>query len=259
MSMLEHLKEGFVTAAELVALLFVPPALGSEPAVHDASASRIEFAVRDDRAQLTVARRVNNTGDAIIDLAQQLPLTDASTASLRVVRRHRVVDLIVDGDCGDDAAPSGGTAHVKMAADEAIADALQLPPGESAWIEMTTTHTLQGSGVVQRLELPLVPAAAAHGFITDRYGASAVLLVTLNPESRGRVALHLRPDRSRSQSVDLGVVERPGTAFLVALDRAALQSLAAGAIELEAHRGDTSVWSTLPLRLDGAVEVDVAR
>lgn len=259
MSMLDHLKEGFVTAAELVALLFVPPAVGSEPVVHDASASRIEFALRDDRAQLTVARRVSNTGDAMIDLAQQLPTTDANTASLRVVRGHRVVNLIGDGDCGGDATESGETAHVKMAADEAIADALQLPPGESAWIEMAITHALRDSGAVQRIELPSVVAAAAHGFVTDRDGASAVLLLTLDPETRGRVALHLRPDRSRSQTVDLGVVERLGAAFLIALDRAALQSLAAGAIELEARQGDKSVWSTLPLRLDGAVAVDVAR
>jgi hypothetical protein len=262
MSVLEHLKEGFVTAAQLAALLFVPPALGGEPATQDASASRIEFVIRDDLAQLTLARRVSNTGDMTLDLARQLPTAGENARSLRVVRGERVVDLIRDDDCGNAAATTGETAHVQMATDEAIADALQLPPGESAWIEIAITHSLQGHGAVQRIELPWITAASAQGFVADRDAKSAVLLVTPHPDTRGRLVLHLRPDQARSQQIDLGVVERAGAAFLIALDRAALQPLAAGAIELAAHREDAAVWSTLPLRLldpAPALAVDVAR
>ena len=81
------------------------------------------------------------------------------------------------------------------------------------------------------------------------------LVVVPHRASRGVARLTLRPDQAIAETIELGALSDPSTAYVVPLaNRAALQALAAGAIELETRTAEGIVWSTLPtqLRISGA-------
>jgi hypothetical protein len=95
----------------------------------------------------------------MLDLAALLPPLDDRTGALRIHRADGSVDLL-DAGCGDDEMdgmqPAG---HAQLAADEAIADALRLPPGASAAIELIATLPLTRNGTQYRIALPETRAA----------------------------------------------------------------------------------------------------
>ena len=269
MSALQVLIDGFLTAAELVALLFVSPVSAMEqrrtertsspPAIErarDAHLLSSSFDVRllGSLADMRVSQHFRNSGAETINLAGRLPSVDEHTDALRIHRKGRSVDLLqLDSGCGGDdgsddseelQASSAG--RVQLAVDESIADALQLAPGETASIELIATQLLSHSGATYRLALPQHVAVEAQALLVDQADVR-FLVVVPHRAARGTARLTLRPDRAAPETIELGVLSEPSIAYVVPLaNRAALQALAAGAIELETRTRDGIVWSTLP-------------
>ena len=269
MSALQVMIDGFLTAAELVALLFVSPVSAAEQpsAEHTRSAPAYErarglhlvstaFDVRllGSLADVRVIQEFRNISAETINLSGRLPAVDEHTDALRVHRRGRVVDLLQLGSgCGGDEESDGEdlqadvTGHVQLAVDESIADALQLAPGETASIELIATQRLSLSrNVTYRLALPALAGAESQALLVDQ-GDTRFLVVVPYRSARGPTRLTLRPDGAASENIDLGELSEPSVAHIVPLaSRAALQALASGAIELETRTRDGIIWSTLP-------------
>ena len=268
MSVLQVVIDGFLTAAELVALLFVSPVSAAEqPSVeHTRSAPAYErtrelhlistaFDVRllGLLADVRVSQEFRNTGAKTVNLSGRLPAVDEHTDALRIHRKGRVFDLLLDSGCGgkeendDEDLQADVTGRVQLAVDESIADALQLAPGETASIEMIATQLLSPShGAMYRLALPALAGVESQALLVDQ-GDTRFLVVVPHRSARGTTRLTLRPDGAASETIDLGVLSEPSVAHIVPLaSRAALQALAAGAIELETRTQDGIVWSTLP-------------
>jgi hypothetical protein len=260
--------DGFLTAAELVALLFVSPvsameqprterassALAIERADAHLLSSSFDVRLLGSLADVRVSQHFRNSGADTINLAGRLPSVDEHTDALRIHRKGRIVDLLrLDSGCGGDdesdnseelqASTSG---HVQLAVDESIADALQLAPGETASIELIATQPLSRVGFTYRLALPEHVAVEPQALLVDQTDVHFLVLVP-HRAARGTARLTLRPDRAASETIELGALSDPSIAYVVPLaNRAALQALAAGAIELETRTHDGIVWSTLP-------------
>jgi hypothetical protein len=152
---------------------------------------------------------------------------------------------------GDDSSEDldAGPGHVRLAADEAIADALQLLPGADAAIEWITTLPLARVGPHYRLALPSFTRLGPQALLVDQ-GDAQFLVVVVHPETRGRVRLTLRPVSAAATTIELGALDGgERDAFVIPLKGPALEALAAGAIELESHDVDRVLWMTLPARL----------
>ena len=270
MSALQVVIDGFMTAAELVALLFVSPVSAMEPpraSVPNAQLERLRelhlvstaFDVRllGSLADVRVSQQFLNASAEPVNLAGRLPPVDETTDALRIHRQGRVIDLLqLNAGCGgdDDAGDlqadlqANATARVQLAVDESIADALQLPPGESASIELVATQSLLRAGSMYRLALPAHDAVESQALLVDQSDVRFVVIVP-HRAARGTTRLTLRPNDAASETIELGVSE-PAIAHVVPVaSRAALQALAAGAIELETRTHDGVVWSTLAVHL----------
>lgn len=267
MSALQVVIDGFMTAAELVALLFVSPVSAMEqprperaasaPAFERAREPHLVSTAFDVRllgtlANVRVSQEFRNTGAEMINLAGRLPPVDEHTDALRIHRKGRVVDLLRAGvPCGGDEESDGEdlqadlTGHVQLAVDESIADALQLAPGETASIELIATQSLS-NGTPYRLALPALAGVESQALLVDQADIP-FLVVVPHRSARGTARLTLRPDGAASEAIELGVLSEPSVAHIVPLaNRAALQALASGAIELETRTQGGIVWSTLP-------------
>ncbi len=279
MSALQMLIDGFMTAAELVALLFVSPVAAmdlpraeqtsSAPAIERAREPRLLSSSFDVRllgslADVRVSQQFRNDGNKTVSLAGRLPAVDRYTDALRIHRQGRIVDLLqLDSECGtedDDAvevqAETGG--HAQLAVDEVIADALQLAPGEVASIEMVTTQTLSRAGAWYRLALPAHASVEPQALLVEQTDVHFVVVVP-HRAARGRARLTLRPDNAAPETIELGALIAPAVAYVVPLaDRAALQALAAGAIELETRSDDRIVWSTLAAQVRAGASAALA-
>ncbi|MGZ8994389.1 MAG: hypothetical protein ACXW16_10270, partial [Burkholderiaceae bacterium] len=109
MPALQGLIDGFLTAAELAALLFVAPVAATErsriqaaptpPAIErtrDLHLLSSSFDVRllGSLADVRVSQLFRNSSDETINLAGRLPAVDEHTDALRIHRSGRVVDLL---------------------------------------------------------------------------------------------------------------------------------------------------------------------
>ena len=273
MPALQVLFDGFLTAAELAALLFVAPVAATErsrvepapiaPAIErtrDLHLLSSSFDVRllGSLADVRVTQHFHNRSIETINLAGRLPAVDEHSDALRIHRNGRIIDLLwLDSGCGGDEPSDGGEelqastdGHVKLAIDESIADALQLPPGETASIELIATQSLSLShtGAPYRLALPQHAAVEPQALLIDQ--ADVHFLVVVPPRAaRGTARLTLRPDRAPPHTIELGMLSDPIAYVIPLANRAALQALAAGAIELETRTRDGIVWSTLPAQM----------
>lgn len=268
MPALQILIDGFLTAAELAALLFVAPVSATErsamelapsaPAIERARdlhllSSSFDVRLLGSLADVRVSQLFRNNSAETINLAARLPAVDEHTDALLIHRNGRIVDLLrLDSGCGgdDDSDDSGelqaGMAgHVQLAVDESIADALQLGPGATASIELIATHSLARAGAVYRLALPNRAAVEPQALLVDQ-GEIRFLVIVPHRSARGTARLTLRPDGAASETIELEALSNSATAYVVPLaNRAALQALAAGAIELEMRSTDGIIWSTL--------------
>lgn len=280
MPALQVLIDGFLTAAELAALLFVAPVSATEqprteparstPAVERARDLHLVSSSFDVRllgalADVRVSQHFRNNSAETINLAGRLPAVDEHTDALRIHRNGRIVDLLqLESGCGGDEdsddseeLQAGMEGRAQLAVDESIADALQLAPGATASIELIATRSLSRAGAMYRLALPDRAAVEPQALLVDQADAR-FLVVVPHRASRGVTRLTLRPDRAASETIELGALGDSSTAYVVPLaNRAALQALAAGAIELETRTAEGIVWSTLPpqVRIDAAPSV----
>ena len=269
MSALQVLIDGFLTAAELVALLFVSPVSAMEqPRIERAASAPVIERARDAHllsssfdvrllgslADVRVSQHFRNNSAETINLAGRLPPVDEHTDALRIHRKGRIVDLLqLDSGCGGDDESDDSdelqaniAGHVQLAVDESIADALQLAPGETASIELIATQSLSRTGATYRLALPEHVAVEPQALLVDQTDVR-FLVVVPHRAARGTARLTLRPDRAAPETIELGVLSETSIAYVVPLaNRAALQALAAGAIELETRTPHGIVWSTLP-------------
>ena len=260
--------DAFLTAAELAALLFVSPGWASEqpstrrladtpvyeraPELRPIS-SGLEVRLLGSLADIRVSQEYRNTGATTINLSGYLPAVDEHTDALRIHRRGRVVDLLqlgagcdggTEGDDEDLQADVNG--HAQLAVDESIADALQLAPGDTASIELTSTKALSRShGSTYRLALPALGGVESQAMLVDQ-GDTRFAVIVPHPSARGTARLTLRPNGAASETIELGELSEPWVAHIVPLaSHSALLALASGAIELETRTQDGVVWSTL--------------
>lgn len=255
MSMLQILKDGLLTAAQLAALLFIPPATAAEPAApreqFRAHSMRLRTTVLDVRllgalADVRVLQIVRNDGDAALDLASALPVDDAPIDALRIHRADASFTLV-----GEDRSEGfdSGSGHARLAADEAIADALQLAPGADVAIEWITTLPLARTGPHYRLALPSFAVLGPQALLVDQ-GDAQFLVVVVHKEARGRARLTLRPATAAATTIELGPIDAgERDAYVIPLPRTAVDALADVAIEFESHDVDRALWATLPVRL----------
>ncbi|MGZ8254691.1 MAG: hypothetical protein ACXWVT_07560 [Burkholderiaceae bacterium] len=254
MNVLHLMVDGAIAAAELLALLLMPPATSAAESTPIAARAAIERSVQlhhlstavDVRllgslADVRMAHHVRNDGSTTADLAAHLPAVDEQVASMRIVRAAHAVDLLAGGNCGD-ALPASG--HARLSSDEAIADALRLAPGSSAIIEVIGTAPLVRSGEAYRVALPLrVDADAPRAVLVDQ-GDRAFLFVL--PQRRASTAtLVLRPASGAPRVLHLGEVDARLALLVPLAGRAQLDELADGAIELELTEGASTAWTTL--------------
>jgi hypothetical protein len=143
--------------------------------------------------------------------------------------------------------------HAQLAADEAIADALLLPPGASAAIELIVTQPLTRSGSHYRIALPKTNTSLAPQALLVDQGEARFLVVIVHPGARGDARLTLRPTQGMTESIELGALDErlraASDAYVIPLPRQAIDALAAGAIEFESRDRDHRLWATLPVRL----------
>jgi len=281
MSALQILREGLITAAEMAALAFVAPATASEPTSEPAAkptaavvrtahptrlhelhqiATTIDVRLLGTLADVRISQAIRNDSDSMLDLAALLPPLDDRSGALRIHRADGSVDLL-DAGCGGDETderPSAG--HAQLGADEAIADALRLPPGASAAIELIVTQPLTRNGTLFRIALPETNAGLTPQALLVDQGEARFLVVIVHPAARGEARLTLRPALGAAESIELGTLDErlraAQEAYVIPLPRQALAALAAGAIEFESRDREHRLWATLPTRLSqGALAV----
>lgn len=252
MTLLQLLAEGTIAAAELITMTLVPPALAAEPAgpgatsaiAHPVALHRLSTSV-DVRllgslADVRVAQHLRNDGATTADLGPRLPAIDETVDALRVVRGRRVVELLPVADCGD-AAPED---HARPSDDEAIADALQLAPGQDAIVETIASSPLRRVPGGYRVALPLaIEDDEPRAVVVDQDDAQFLLVV---PHRAALAAtLVIRSVTGESEWLRLGAVD-PREAVLIPLaSRARLADIAQGALELELTDGAWTYWTTL--------------
>lgn len=244
------LLEGALAAAELLALLFVPPAAAGPVAPGSAAADRpvqlhrlstsVDVRLLGALADVRVTQHLRNDGPAIADLAAHLPAIDERADSLRVIRAGHSVELLGSGDCSD-AEPAG---HARLSGDEAIADALRVAPGAEAIVEVASAQPLAGSGRSYRLVLPIrLDAHAPRAVLVDQGDAWFLVVV---PHRRATTSsLVLRPAKGPSETLAPGAVDAAIALLIPLADRRQLDALAAGAIELELGDEGATTWTTV--------------
>lgn len=266
MSTLQILKDGLLAAAELAALLFIPPATAIEPTAipkdPHARPAYLGAMVLDVRllgalADVRILQAVRNDGDDVVDLASALPADHRLTDTVRIHRAGGSFALSGE-DCGERL--EAGEGHVRLAPDEAIADALQLAPGTSAAIEWISTLPLARVGSHYRLALPSIAGLGPQAVLVDQ-GDAQFLVVVVHADARGRARLTLRPASAIATTIELGALDANGErdAYVIPLPRGASEALAAGAVEFESRDVDRVLWTTLPARLSRSVPIVAQR
>ena len=271
MSALHLIRDGMITAAELLALLYMAPvgAAAAEttllPTATQGEAARmgaptpvavtagerhlhlvdaaLEMRFLGLLADVRVVQTVRNDTAQTVDLGTHLPATEASVDSLSITRDGRSLDLLGGADCGGDDDPDAG--HVRASEDEAIAELMQLPPGRQATVEVLATETLQPAGLAWSVALPatVAPIRAQSLLVTQPNGGHVVLIPPA--DVTGVATVTLRPASGPARSVELGRV-RAGVAYVVpVIDAEAMAQLAEGAIELEVMSDRDVRWTTL--------------
>lgn len=272
MSALHLMRDGMITAAELLALLLIAPVGAAaaaestlQPAATRTTTARpavptpvaktpaerqlhlvdaaLEMRFLGLLADVRVVQTVRNDTERTVDLGTHLPATEASVDSLSITRDGRSLALLGGADCGGDDDPDAG--HVRASEDEAIADLMQLPPGRQATVEVAATDTLQPAGLAWSITLPatVAPIRAQALLVAQPNGGHVVVIPPA--EATGVATITLRPASGPARSIGLGRV-RAGVAYVVPLaDAEALASLDEGAIELEVVSGHDVHWTTL--------------
>jgi hypothetical protein len=243
-TLLSLLVDGALAAAQLLALLFVPPASAAEPAeaAHPIALHRLSTAL-DVRllgslADVRVVQHLRNDGQHPVDLAAALP-ADHGADTVRVTHGTRTIQFGASGGaCGD----ALYMERAQLTLDEAIADALTLAPGAEATIETITAQPMRRSGGAWRVALPKkIDADRARVLLVDQGDARFVVVV---PHIAAQAAtLLLRPARGAAEHFELGAVE-PGSAIVVPL-ATRFDALVEGAIELTLIGEHQTVWSTI--------------
>lgn len=246
-ALLSLLVDGALAAAQLLALLLIPPAFAAEPAeavAHPIALHRLStaFDVRllGSLADVRVVQHVRNDGQHPVDLATALP-TEHAADTVRVTHGTRTIELGASGGGCSDALY---IERAQLTLDEAIADALTLAPGAEATIEAITAQPMMRSGAAWRVALPKkIDSERAHALLVDQGDARFVAVV---PHIAAQAAtLLLRPARGASERFELGAVE-PGSAIVVPLATGVrFDALLEGAIELTLVGERQTVWSTV--------------
>jgi hypothetical protein len=250
MTLLQMLLDGALAAAELLVLLFVPPAIATEPAVGRAPLERplqwhrlstsVDVRLLGALADVRITQRLRNDSDVTADLAPELPAAGDAVDALRVIRAGHAVDLLRGDDCIDD----DGTGRARVSTDEAIADALRVAPGADALIEAVRAAPLAGGGRLYRVGLP-APLQASEPIASLVQQDDVSFLVVVTHRAATAATVRLRPGGQPSEAIALGSVD-PGVALLVPLGSGTdLEALANGAIELELVDGAWRMWTTL--------------
>jgi hypothetical protein len=272
MSALHLIRDGMITAAELLALLLVAPVgaaaaaettlqpaatrttatrSGAPNPIADSPAERrlhlvdaaLEMRFLGLLADVRVIQTVRNDTARTVDLGTHLPATEASVDSLSITRDGRSLALLGGTDCGGEDDPDAG--HVSASEDEAIADLMQLPPGRQATVEVAATDTLQPAGLAWSITLPatLAPIRAQALLVAQANGGHVVVIPPA--DATGVATVTMRLSSGPARSVELGRV-RAGVAYVVPLANVeALAPLAQGAIEFEVVSGHDVYWTTL--------------
>lgn len=272
MSALHLMRDGMITAAELLALLLIAPVGAAaaaestlQPAATRTTTARpavptpvaktpaerqlhlvdaaLEMRFLGLLADVRVVQTVRNDTARTVDLGTHLPAMEASVDSLSITRDGRSLALLGGADCGGDDDPDAG--HVRASDDEAIADLMQLPPGRQATVEVAATDTLQPAGHAWSITLPatVAPVRAQALLVAQPKGGHVVVVPPA--DASGVATITVRPASGPARSIGLGRV-RAGVAYVVPLaDAEALASLAEGAIELEVVSGHDVHWTTL--------------
>jgi hypothetical protein len=246
-ALLSLLADGALAAAELLALLFIPPSFAAEPAdvvarpiaLHRLSTA-VDVRLLGSLADVRVVQRVRNDGGSAVDLAPTLP-TDQDADTVRVIHGDRTIEFGASGDgCGD-------TLYVdrpQLTLDEAIADALTLAPGAEATIEAITAQALVADGRAWRVALPArLDADRARALLIDQ--GDARFIVVLPARSARAATLVLRPANGASERYELGAVDSSSAIVVPLANRVRFDALAAGAIELTLVDGRETVWTTV--------------
>jgi hypothetical protein len=207
---LQLMLDGALAAAELLALLFAPPAAAREPAA-------IDQPVQLHRLSSAVGvRLLGSLADARI--AQALPVGE-----------------------GDDFPLAG---HARLTDDERIADALRQAPGARAVMETAAALPSLRSGWSCRAMLPVrVDAAAPRAMLVDLDEDAFLLIVPHRAAPRG--TLVLRPAAGEPETLSLGAIDARHAVLVPLPGRAHLDRLAAGAVELELADDRGTWWTTL--------------
>lgn len=256
MTAFQLVRDGALLAAELAALLAVPPAAAapSTPTVRElhALASAVDLRLFDSLASVRVVQTVRNDGAVPLDLAPRLPTSDARVERLRVAQGDRAIELLSqDDDCGaTGSGPHEG--HARTTPDELRADLLTLPGGAQATIDIVATGVVARYAGTTRIGLPVTstPLPAQAWLLAS---AATPQLVVVPPSGvRGTATLTVRPAHGATEVMALG----PLTASMVVVPLTATASpdqLAHGAIELEVIEADRVTWTTLPFVRSTAV------
>jgi hypothetical protein len=259
MTLLQPMLDGALAAAELLALVFVPPAAAREPAtpavppafeqqvqLHRLSTS-VDVRLLGSLADARVVQAVRNVSSTTADLAPQLPAVDELVDGLRIVHGTHAVDLLPVCEGGD--LPIAG--HARLTDDERIADALRLAPGADAVIETTAARPLLRSGRSYRVILPVrVDADAPRAMLTDEGDGAFLLIVSHRAAPRG--TLVLRPASGEPATLQLGAIDTRHAVLVPLPGRAHLDRLADGAVEFELSDDGGTWWTTLVAeRVDG--------
>lgn len=252
MTLLQSMLDGALAAAELLALLFVPPAAAAQPTTPGAPASldrpvqlhrlstAVDIRLLGSLADVRVAQAVRNVSSTTADLAPQLPVVDEHVDGLRIVNGTHAVDLLQVGE-GDDLPVAG---HARLSEDERIADALRLAPGALAVIETTAAQPLLRSGRSYRAMLPVrVEADAPRAMLVDDDGGTFLLIVPHRAAPRG--TLVLRPASGEPETLQLGAIDTRHAVLVPLPGRAHLDRLADGAVEFELADDRGTWWTTL--------------
>ncbi len=249
MTVLHTMLDGALAATEMLALLFVPPAYaaGTEgvPATLDRPmqlhrlSTAVDVRLLGALADVRVVQHLRNEGAEAADLGPALPAVDERVDGLRVIRGAASVDLLATADCGDQ--PASG--HARLSKDEAIADALQLPPGADAVVELVTAQPLVRDGATYRVSLPLhLEAEAPRGLLVEQDDSR--FLVVLPHRGGSAATLVLRPEYGTAETLTLGAIDTDVAVVIPIADAAKFDDLAAGVVELEIRSGTATTWAT---------------
>lgn len=250
MTLLHTMLDGAVTAAELLALLFVAPVAAVEPATVGMPAA-LERPVQLHRlsttadmrllgslADVRVAQASRTARSATIDPASPLPALDEDDDGLTAL------------ECGE--TPIAG--HARLTDDERLADAFLLAPGSNAIPDAIAARPLAGNGRRYLLPPPRAEADAPRAMLARQDDGSFLLLVP--HRAAPRATLVLRPRTREAEALHLGAIDTRHAILVPLPGRVHIDDLADGAIELEITDGGAVWWTTLVAeRVDGRLPI----